>query len=82
MTHLPECEYGKTIKYDNGSADVCDVCICLALRACEQRVRDEQDNTYDKAFAHGYNAAQIKAQGQAEHAWQRGYDTALREPRS
>lgn len=57
--HLPECEcYGK----NHGE---CALCICDRLRACEQRVRMEDDD-------YAYVAAQAEADGR----W-RGWADAL-----
>ena len=57
--HLPECEcYGR----NHGE---CALCICDRLRACEQRVRMEDDD-------YAYVAAQAEAEGR----W-RGWVDAL-----
>ena len=58
MSHLPEC-------YKEGSTDSC---ICPELRACEQRVRREDDD-------YAYVAAQAEADGR-RRGWSEALDAA------
>ena len=60
--HLPECEcYGR----NHGG---CALCICDRLRACEQRVRMEDDD-------YAYVAAQAEADGR-RRGWSEALDAA------
>ena len=59
--HLPECWIVSQSNPLNG-------CICTELRACEQRVRMEDDD-------YAYVAAQAEADGR-RHGWAAGLDAA------
>lgn len=61
--HLPEC-----VCYDKVHAHKCALCICHRLRACEQRVRMEDDD-------YAYVAAQAEADGR-RRGWADALDAA------
>lgn len=72
MDHLPECPFG--VELTNGSTVM--LCICSQLRACEQRVREEQEmqrlRAYEKGCKVGVQAARDTV---AARLTRMGYDT-------
>jgi predicted transcriptional regulator len=70
IDHLPECIYApRNVDPDKGIEWGGLPCICAALRACEQRVRREDDD-------YAYVAAQAEADGR-RHGWNEALDAAL-----
>ena len=71
--HLPECPRSSIPdKYADAAAKIgihAGDCICEPLRACEQRVRREDDD-------YAYVAAQAEADGR-RHGWNEALDAAL-----
>lgn len=68
-SHLPECDcYGR----NHGECALCNgecvLCICDRLRACEQRVREENDD-------YAYVATQAEADGR-RRGWNEALDAA------
>ena len=61
--HLPEC-YQSEGKWGGG-------CICVSLRACEQRVLKDLVPNLHLAEMQGYNRALTAAREAVEHAYQR-----------
>ena len=63
--HLPECRDAMIPDFHNERW----ICICAALRACEQRVRLEDDD-------YAYVAAQAEADGR-RRGWSEALDAAI-----
>ena len=57
MNHLPECSNSMIPDFHNERW----ICICAALRACEQRVREEwyevQSETWEQGYKYALDAA-------------------------